>query len=113
MSDTLPVRLLQSCSAVLLMLFTLPLLLAGQGSMGQLLMQVLPLLMLLPQLHLAKRRPLQWLGFLVLFYFTHGVLQLFTPDPLQRALGAGTVLCCFILFVTAIVRLRQIGQPAE
>ncbi len=113
MQDASLVRLLQGLCLALLLLFTLPLLLPGSSSIGWWLMQVLPLLLLLPQLHKAKRRPLQWLGFLVLFYFTAGVLQLFHPALLQRWLGGLTVLCCLILFVAAIVRLRNSARPTE
>jgi uncharacterized membrane protein len=110
---TFQVRLLQALSLCLLLLFTLPLLLPGESSIGWWAMQVLPLLLLLPRLHQPRRRPLQWLGFLVLFYFTAGVLQLFEASTLSRWLGAGTVLCCCVLFVAAIVRARTLVRPTE
>lgn len=113
MKEHAQVRLLQVLSLGLLVLFTLPLLLPGSGSIGWWLMQVLPLALLLPRLHLAQRRPLQWLGFLVLFYFTVGVLQIFDSSPSQRWLGAATVLCCCVLFVAAIVRSRTLAGPKE
>lgn len=107
------VRLLQGLSLCLLLLFTLPLLLPGESSTGWWLMQAVPLVLLLPHLHKATRRPLQWMGFLVLFYFTAGVLQLFSPMLLQRWLGALTVLCSLLLFTAAIVRLRTGSKPTE
>jgi len=107
------VRLLQGLSVCLLVLFTLPLFAPGPSSIGWWLMQVLPLLLLLPQLHKGSRRPLQWLGFLVLFYFTAAILQLFSPQSLQRWLGAGTVLCCVIMFTAAIIRLRSKAPHTE
>jgi uncharacterized membrane protein len=113
MRESALIRLMQSCALGLLVLFTLPLLLPGSQSIGWWLMQILPLLLLLPRLHTSARRPLQWLGFLVLFYFTAGVLQLFHPALLQRWLGGLTVLCCLILFVAAIVRLKHIARPSE
>lgn len=97
---------LQGGVLLLLLLFTLPLVLPGEASIGLWLMQSIPLLLVLPRLHRSDSRALQWLGFLVLFYFTVGVLQIFTPSTADRWLGALTVLCCCLLFPLAIVRLR-------
>lgn len=113
MRETLVLRLLQGILAVLFVVFTLPLLLSETPSIGWWLMQVLPLLLILPQLHKPLRRPLQWLGFLVLFYFTAGVLQMFSIDTFQRWSGALTVLGCCLLFALAIVRLRQLRSYKE
>lgn len=107
------VRVLQILSALLFVLFTAPLLLPGTSSIGWWLMQVVPLLLLLPQLHRPTRRPLQWLGFVVLFYFTAGVLQVAGTDAVQRWLGGATVLCCLLLFPAAIVRLRHLAHATE
>lgn len=105
--------MMQGTAACLLLLFTLPLLLQDNYSIGWWLMQSLPLLLLLPRLHTNARRPMQWLGFLVLFYFAAGVLQMFSTDLLQRTLGALTVLGCLLLFTAAIVRLRLLNRPVE
>jgi uncharacterized membrane protein len=107
------VRLLQALSILLLVLFTIPLLSPGPSSVGLWLMQALPLLLLLPRLHLGTRRPLQWLGFLVLFYFAAAILQLFSSVPLQRWLGGLTVLCCLVMFTAAIVQLRTKAPSTE
>jgi uncharacterized membrane protein len=50
---------------------------------------------------------MQWLGFLVLFYFLNGVLQAFSAAPLQRWLGALTLLLCLTLFTAVIVVIRR------
>lgn len=102
------VLLLQALAVALLLLFTIPLLLPGPRSIGWWLMQIVPLLLLLPRLHREERRPLQWLGFLVLFYFTAGVLQASGTDLTGRVLGLSTVLCCVAAFVAAIMRLRHL-----
>lgn len=107
------VPLLQGGAACLLLLFALPLFLPGASSIGWWGMQSLPLLLVLLQLHRPVPRPLQWLGFLVLFYFTVGVLQLFSPDLGQRWLGGLTVACCCLLFPLAIVRLRVLRHDKE
>lgn len=107
------VILLQGGASCLLLLFALPLLLPGTSSVGWWLMQSLPLLLVLLRLHRPEARPLQWLGFLVLFYFTVGVLQLFSPDTLQRWLGGLTIACCCLLFPLAIVRLRVLRHDKE
>jgi len=104
---------LQAGVVILLVQFALPLFLQGKASIGWWVMQSLPLLLILPRLHKPEPRPLQWLGFLVLFYFTVGVLQLSGPDILLRWSGAVLVLCCCLLFALAIVRLRTMRQPQE
>lgn len=104
---------LQLGSALLLLLFTLPLILPGEASIGLWLMQAVPLFLVLRRLHKYESRPLQWLGFLVLFYFTVGVLQIFTPSTTERWLGSLTVLCCCLLFPLAIVQLRVLRHYKE
>lgn len=104
---------LQAGCACLLLLFALPFLLPGQSSIGWWLMQSLPLLLVLLRLHRPDARALQWLGFLVLFYFTAGVLQVFSPDTAQRWLGSLTIACCCLLLPLAIVRLRVLRHDKE
>jgi uncharacterized membrane protein len=99
--------LIPALAVVLLMLFTLLVLLSPAPSMGMWLMLTLPLALLLPGLRENRPRSLQWLGFVVLFYFTTGVLQLFSASNLFRLLGLFTIACCLGLFVTAIVTLRR------
>ncbi|MDY6982449.1 MAG: DUF2069 domain-containing protein [Pseudomonadota bacterium] len=99
-------RLLFGCALGLLIVFTLPLFLATNASVGFWLMQCVPLLLTLPGLHKHQPRALQWLGFLVLFYFLNGVLQAASAAPLQRWLGALTVLLCVTLFAAVIVAVR-------
>ena len=94
---------------MLLLVFTGTLLLAG-GGLVLWLMQAVPLLLLWPGLWHMRRRALQWLGFLLLFNFTIGILQLFSPDPPSRALGLATAVGCLLLFTAAIVRLNLTRQ---
>jgi len=91
----------------LLLLLSAPLLLVDGSSLGAWLMACLPLLLTLPGLLRRNRRSLQWLGFLVLFYFTLGVLQTFSPQPLLRWIGLLLILFCALLFGAAIVSLRH------
>jgi len=91
----------------LLLLLSAPLLLVDGSSLGAWLMACLPLLLTLPGLLRRNRRSLQWLGFLVLFYFTLGVLQAFSPQPLLRWIGLLLILFCALLFGAAIVSLRH------
>ena len=107
------VLLLQAGSVCLLLLFALPLLLPGASSIGWWLMQSLPLLLVLTRLHRPQSRPLQWLGFLLLFYFTVGVLQVFSVHAAERWRGALTIACCCLLFPLAIVRLRVLRHDKE
>jgi uncharacterized membrane protein len=113
MKQTLLIHSLQAGVVILLLQFALPLLMQGKASIGWWLMQSLPLLLILPRLHKKEPRPLQWLGFLVLFYFTVGVLQVSGTDNLLRWSGAVVVLCCCLLFALAIVRLRTMRHHQE
>lgn len=105
-------RLMLVCALGLLLLFTLPLFLYANASVGLWLMQCVPLLLTLPGLRKHQPRALQWLGFLVLFYFLNGVLLAASPAPLQRWLGALTVLLCVTLFAAVIVAVRS-GRRAR
>ena len=69
------------------------------------LIQVLPLLLFLPGLHINRLRTYGWASFLVLLYFIHAVLVVF--DPARRGLGVVEILLCCTLFVTLIVSIRQ------
>jgi uncharacterized membrane protein len=98
---------LQGSWLALLLLLSAPLLLNDTASIGLWLMQCIPLVLTLPGIRSRSSRALQWLCFLVLFYFTQGVLQLFSPGAAQRWLGALTILFCLVLFTAAIVSLRR------
>lgn len=91
----------------LLLLLSAPLALVDGASLGSWLMACVPLLLTLPGLLRRNRRSLQWLGFLVLFYFMLGVLQAFSPQPLLRGIGLLLILFCALLFGAAIVSLRH------
>jgi uncharacterized membrane protein len=91
-------------------------LLGDNASVGFWLMQIVPLLLILPGILKLGSRTLQWTGFLVLFYFTQGVLQIFSAQPLQRWLGALTLLFCLVLFTAVIVTMRrgkQLQPPTD
>lgn len=107
------VPLLQAGCAGLLLLATVPFLLPSGGNAVLWLMLCLPVLLVLPRLHRRESRPLQWLGFLVLFHFTVAVLLMFSPEPAHRWLGALTLACCCLLFPLAIVRLRALRHDKE
>jgi len=102
---------------LLLLLATLPLWLFDTASIGQWLMHALPLALLLPGLAQCRRRSLQWLGFVLLFVVTLGAVQMFTPDPRHRLLGAlnlGGAIAEFILVIITTrldIRQHQGGAP--
>jgi uncharacterized membrane protein len=106
-------RLLLGCLVALLLVFSAPLLLADNASVGLWLMQCVPLLLTVPGLVRRHPRALQWLGFLVLFYFMNGVLLAASAAPLQRWLGALTVLLCVTLFTAVIVAVRGGRRPRQ
>ena len=98
--------LLPALLIALLIVLTVSIVLEPAPSLAKWLMMTLPSAPVLYYLMLQRRRSLQWLGFLVLFYFINGVLQLFQTLLVQQALGLLTVLCCLVIFVTVIVTLR-------
>lgn len=69
------------------------------------LIQTLPLLIFLKGLLQNNLRTYAWMCFVVLLYFTHGVLLAF--DPQRRWLGVTEVLLCEIMFVAMISYIRQ------
>jgi uncharacterized membrane protein len=99
--------LLLGCWLGLLLLVSAPLVLNATASVGLWLMQVVPLLITLPGLLKLQTRTLLWLGFLVQFYFINGVLQASGATPVQRWLGALTLLLCLGLFTAVIVVVRR------
>lgn len=91
---------------LLLLLATLPLWLFDTASVGQWLMHALPLALLLPGVAQCRRRSLQWLGFVLLFIVALGAVQLFTPDPRHRLLGALNLFGAIIEFILVIITTR-------
>lgn len=96
---------------LLLLLATLPLWLFDSASIGQWLMHALPLILLLPGVAQCRRRSLQWLGFVLLFIVALGAVQLFTPDPRHRLLGAlnlgGAIVEFMLVIITTRLDIRQ------
>lgn len=70
--------------------------------------QILPLILTVPGQLGGKARAYQWLCFIVLFFFVQGVLLIFTPGWLPAGI-LETGICC-LLFVFAIIFIRQAGQ---
>jgi uncharacterized membrane protein len=99
--------LLLGCWAGLLLTLSAPLVLSETRSIGLWLMQVVPLLLTLPGVLKLRSRSLQWLAFLVLFYFLNGVLQASGAVPVQRWLGGLTLLLCLVVFTAVIVAVRR------
>lgn len=69
------------------------------------LIQVLPLLLFAAGLHRSHLRTYAWLCFVILLYFTHGVVVAF--DSTRLWLGLIQVTVCAILFVFLIVYIRS------
>lgn len=69
------------------------------------LLQVAPLVLFATGLHRVRVRLYQWLSFVVLMYFVHGVLTAFTPGKLT--LGLLEVTTCSLLFTCLIVFIRK------
>lgn len=69
------------------------------------LIQTVPLLIFLRGLLRSNPRTYAWMCFVVLLYFTHGVLLAF--DPSRRWLGITETLLCIVMFVAMILFIRQ------
>lgn len=72
------------------------------------LIQILPLLIFMRGLHQSRLRTYGWMSFVVLLYFTHGVLLAF--DPQRRLLGIAEVGLCLLLFAYLILYIRAYRQ---
>jgi uncharacterized membrane protein len=68
------------------------------------LLRTIPLLIFARGLFLAHLRTYGWMCFVVLMYFTHGVLVAF--DPSRRILGIAEVVLCTTLFIALVVFIR-------
>jgi len=67
-------------------------------------LQTIPLLIFARGLFLTHLRTYGWLCFVVLLYFTHGVLVAF--DPSRRLLGITEVILCTTLFIALVIFIR-------
>lgn len=75
------------------------------GTLSIALLQTLPLLIFAPGLQRTRLRTYGWMSFVVLLYFTHGVLVAFRPEQLTQ--GLIEVLLCVALFTFLILFIRQ------
>lgn len=67
--------------------------------------QALPLAAFLPGLHRSHPRAYAWLGFIIQFYFIHGVLLAFNPERL--AWGLAHISLCVLIFCALIAFIRR------
>lgn len=67
--------------------------------------QALPLVAFLPGLHRSHPRAYAWLGFIIQFYFIHGVLLAFNPERL--AWGLAHISLCVLIFCALIAFIRR------
>ncbi len=75
------------------------------GTLSIALLQSLPLLLFAPGLQRTRLRTYGWMSFVVLLYFTHGVLVAFRPEQLTQ--GLIEVALCVALFSLLILFIRQ------
>jgi uncharacterized membrane protein len=76
------------------------------------LLQIMPLMLFLTGLHRSRVRTYQWLSFVVLIYFVHGVLTAFTPEKLLLGLLEASVCCLLFAGLIALIRKgRQVTSP--
>ena len=66
--------------------------------------QALPLAALLPGLHRSHPRTYAWLGFIIQFYFIHGVLLAF--DPARLPWGLAQIAFTVLIFAALIAFIR-------
>ncbi len=73
------------------------------------LVQILPLLLFAPGLHLNIARANIWLSFIVLLYFVHGVLVAF--DTERTILGLIEISLCVGLFSSLVLLVKKQQAP--
>lgn len=66
--------------------------------------QALPLVAFLPGLHRSRPRAYAWLGFIIQFYFIHGVLLAF--NPVRLTWGLAHISLCVLIFCALIAFIR-------
>ncbi len=74
--------------------------------------QALPLALLLPGLHASRPRVYAWLGFIIQFYFIHGVLLAFNPDRLAWGLTHITLTILIFCGLIAFIRRHRSASGA-
>ncbi|MFL2841018.1 MAG: DUF2069 domain-containing protein [Pseudohongiellaceae bacterium] len=89
----------------LLITLTLENWLTEQPSVSRWLVQIFPLFGFLPTLIRNNLRSYQWLCFVILLYFSIGVLKIFTPEKLIT--GIMLTLCSMFTFSAAIFYIHQ------
>jgi len=70
------------------------------------LIQVIPLVLFAPGLHLNIQRSNIWLSFIVLLYFTHGVLVAF--DTERTVMGLIEIALCTGLFCSLVLQVKKL-----
>lgn len=75
------------------------------------LIQILPLVLFAPGLHRTVLRSNIWLSFIVLLYFTHGVLVAF--DTARTVLGLIEISLCTGLFCSLVLQIRKLQNLAR
>lgn len=101
-----PAVLLFPFTLLLLVLLTVSWRLHPQPSTLQWLLEITPLLLVLPGLRKQERRPRQWLGFILLFLMTVAILQAFNPQPILRMLGITLFLLTLSEFVLLLLSMK-------
>jgi len=99
---------LAACYALMLNFLISSLLILEVPSLATLviwLIQVLPLAIFMPSLHLGSLRSFAWVSFVILLYFMHGVLVAFNPASLIFGLIEAAL--CTIVFCALIVYIRE------
>jgi uncharacterized membrane protein len=76
-------------------------------------LKTLPLLLPLFGILRGKRYTYQWSGMLILFYFTEGVVRVWSEPGVARILASTEVLLSLIFFISVIAYSKFTGQKYQ
>lgn len=102
------ILVLAACYGLMLNFLVSSLMILEEPSLATLviwMVQIMPLAIFMPSLHLGRLRSFAWVSFVTLLYFMHGVLVAFNPASLIFGLIEAAL--CTIVFCALIVYIRE------
>jgi uncharacterized membrane protein len=86
--------------------------LRGVGTISVLVLKTIPLAFAVQGFAKDRLYTYKWMSLAVWLYFTEGAVRGWSDKGLSSQLAWGEAVLCVLLFVTLVIRIRQIRPPA-
>ena len=86
--------------------------LRGLGTVSVLIFKIIPLAFAVQGFATDRLYTYKWMSLVVWLYFTEGVVRGWSDKGLSSQLAWGEAVLCVLLFVTLVIRIRQIRPTA-